>query len=347
MKICFLTPEMSLGGSSTLIFDLINNWPEKDELFLVVFFNKIDNRYKDNFKRNVHLVFLGKEKTIDFKFLRKLKKTIKEISPDIISTHLTAPFYLSLVNSCRKIKVFHTIHSEPALDLPWFYRIFLKRKIKIGRIKLIGCCDYISKKATKLYKVNCLTATNGLEITNYEGKKNYEPIFLFVGRFTPIKNVPLIIEAFNLTKENNFKLILCGFGSQENYIRELVNTSPKQNNILFVGKTNETDKYYKMANVLLLPSLREGMPITILEAINGGLSIIASRVGGNEQFVIDNHNGFILDEISAEKLSALMNFYIDNPGVLQAHCQNSLELKSKISIKETVKKYKSIFDGAE
>jgi len=347
MIVCFLTPDMSLGGSSTLIFDLINNWPTNDEIHLIVFFNKIDERYLNNFKRQVNIKILNKRRTIDFKFLKELKTTILSINPDVISSHLTATFYLASLNSCKKFSVFHTIHSEPSLDLPWFYRIFLKKKIKSKKIRLIGCCDYISKQAMKVYGVECETINNGLSLTN-DGKKSFDIVnFLFVGRFVSIKNVPMLIDAFNQISNLNSTLTICGYGEQEDDIIKLVNSSPRKNDINFIGKTNNIQEFYKKSNVLCLPSTREGLPITILESLNFGLAVITSNVGGNSQFVKHEYNGFLLDEINCESLVKYMEYMANNIDMVEKFCNNSLLLKKTIDIRNTVNCYYRKFIGEE
>lgn len=299
----------------------------------------------NNFKREVNITVLDKRRTIDFKFLKKLKTTVLNINPDVISSHLTATFYLAAVNSCKKFSVFHTIHSEPLLDLPWFYRIFLKKKIKSKKIRLIGCCEYISKQAMKLYGVDCETINNGLSLTNDEKKSFTKANFLFVGRFVSIKNVPMIIDAFNQISDPNSTLTICGYGEQHDDIIKLVNSSPRKNDINFVGKTNNVNEFYKKSNVLCLPSIREGLPITILESLNFGLAIIASNVGGNSQFVKNNFNGFLLEEINVDSLSECMNFVAKSPNKLKEYCSNSLSLKDSIDIKKTALNYHKIFAG--
>lgn len=343
MKVCFAIQDMSLGGSSTIVHDIIKNWSSIDDIFLICFFDNYDKRYDDiKFMNNVSVIMLGKIKTVDLKFLKKLRQTIKTIEPDVISSHLTCTFYLKLVGAQKKCKIFHTIHSEPSLDLPLFYRMFLKKDIINKKIMLIGCCEYISKKAEDLYKVNCYTINNGFSIhENFTKKSPDEPIFLFVGRFDKIKNVPKIIQAFDLMQNINSKLFICGYGSEEEEILNYINKSNRKNKISYFGKVQNVESLYKKCDVLCLISDREGLPVTILEAINYGLSFIVTDVGGIKEYVKNNYNGFFVDKDNISDIAHHMDSIIEEE-TLKQFCKNSISIKDNISSNAMSLKYQKL-----
>lgn len=343
MKICFCIQDMALGGSSTVVFDIVKNWPEKnDSLYLISFFDNFDERYNSLFNLPQLKIFkLHKRKTIDLKFNKVLKKTIKSISPNYISSHLTCVFYLKILGLTKKYSTFHTIHSLPNYDLPFLYRVFLKNDFKKGKIKLIGCCDYIAKKASLLYKTGCAVITNGTQISCEQNikKQNSKVRFLFVGRLIDVKNVPLLIKAFSLMERLDSELTLCGYGPNESEILEIIRNSSRKNDIYFLGKINSIDEIYKKNDVLCLTSTREGLPITILEGIKFNLAIVATDVCGNYQFVFNEKNGFLLKTFDEYDIAKKLDLLCANRDMLLSFQEYQNRIKKDISSKIMAEKY--------
>ena len=345
MRICFVAQDMSIGGISTVISEVINNWNESDEIYLVLFFNNFDERY--NFlrkKKNLKILFLEKTKTIDFKFFRKFSETINNICPSVISSHLTCVFYLKILGLTKKYKTYHTVHSEPSKDLPWVYRCFLNKDFKKGKISLIGCCDYITRKTSSLYKCKCITIQNAISTTADCSKDNdcKETRFLYVGRLDKIKNVYLLIEAFEKADTQNSMLVICGDGPEYKRISKRIDACSKKDKIILSGKNSNVVDFYKNADILCLISKREGLPITVLEGINYGLAFLVTNVGGISSFVKDGFNGVYVETNS---LSATINgieFYLTNPAKVRNYKCNSLLVKKDIDSKKMALEYQKV-----
>ena len=344
MRVCFVNQDMSLGGSATVVHDIIFNWPEKnDELFLVVFYDLFSERYKDLFdKKNLKIYILNRKSTFDIFFLSRLKKTLKLIKPDIINSHLTTTFYLKLVGATKNNRIYHTIHSEPCFDLPKIYRLFLKKDIKLGKIRLIGCCDYISKKASDLYNTNCLTITNGITSSNEFVECDGFVKFLFVGRLCDVKNIKEIIQSFNNIKKENFVFNICGFGSKkyQDKILDLISKSKNSSRMRFLGRTENVNEVYKKSDVLILASKREGLPITILEGLSFGLAFIVTDVGGVSEYVKNGINGILIEPDRLEKLPLAIDTMLENIDQIKYFQLNSQKIVSTWNAYAMAKKYK-------
>lgn len=337
---------MSLGGSATVVHDIISNWQcQDDQLFLIVFFNLFDKRYDDLYKlKNLKIITLNKRSIIDFKFLKNLKRILQEIKPDIISTHLTCVFYLRLLGQQKRSKIYHTIHAEPCCDLPYLYRFILKRDFQKERIKLIGCCDYISNKANSLYKTKCKTIRNGLNVPilkNVESNGNVR--FLFVGRFSQVKNLVSIIDAFKLLPSdlNNYEFKICGFGNklENKEIENKVKQCNKSANIKLIGKVNDLKDIYSSSDVLILASSREGMPMTVLEALSYGMAFLVTNVGGISEFVKNDFNGMYLDGVTPNDICSGIVKFLTNPNLIIKFRENSKLMTKEISGTKMSKEY--------
>ena len=349
MKICYLIQDFSLGGSTTVVYDLIENAPPVHDIYLILFFDIFDCRYnliKD--KKNVKIISLHKTKTVDFKFFKLFKKTINDIKPDVISCHLSCIFYLTLIYNLKKSLVFHTIHNRPKKDLPFIYRIFLKRRIQHKYIYLISCGESVKIEAEKYYKVPVFNIQNGIDITHVNDK--IEPVtdeitFLSIGRLTKIKAVDDVIKAFYLAhkKTSSGKLIICGYGPEEESLKKLVQEKNIVDSVSFFGKTNNVEKFYKQSQVFCLLSQREGSPIVLLEAMKYGLCTIGTNVGGTRDLIVDGKTGFLVDFHNPEEAAEKMIFLMNNKQKLFEMRKSALKHITNFNVKKMVNEYYNLF----
>ncbi|MEI7475084.1 MAG: glycosyltransferase family 4 protein [bacterium] len=133
---------------------------------------------------------------------------------------------------------------------------------------------------------------------------------LFMGRIGQRKGAYDIIEAAKLLRDQNIKITMCGDG-EVSQIREIVSQNSLENIINVSGwiKGKDVEDAYKNADIFILPSYNEGLPMSILEAMSYGLPIISTNIAGIPEQVIENENGFLITpgdvKTLAEKISVL------------------------------------------
>jgi glycosyltransferase involved in cell wall biosynthesis len=136
---------------------------------------------------------------------------------------------------------------------------------------------------------------------------------LFVGRFQTQKNISLLFQEVAHLPTGSFELHLVGDGPLHEHLRELASEIGIADSIKWHGwlERDELREIYRSVDCLVNPSLYEGMPNAVLEAIASGKPVIASRVAGNETVVQHGVTGFLfaLDEPVSlrESLSKLMS----------------------------------------
>lgn len=144
---------------------------------------------------------------------------------------------------------------------------------------------------------------------------NHTPLqFLFVGRFAFNKGIKTLIETvIELNKDGNtenFRFVLVGKGP---LYAEIAN-SCNEPNVKFYGGADDNTLFnlYKESDLFVLPTLFEGMPTVILEAMGFGLPAIVTDTGATRQLV-DITNGFIIEKKSVASLkSAIINYALMN-----------------------------------
>jgi glycosyltransferase involved in cell wall biosynthesis len=135
---------------------------------------------------------------------------------------------------------------------------------------------------------------------------------LFVGRFQKQKNLELLFRQLAHLPENTFELHLAGDGPEkerlENLSRELkIAAAIKWHGWL---SRSELSDVYQSADLLVHPSLYEGMPNVVLEGMACGLPVVASKVAGHDEVVVHGETGFLFSlEKPSELLSAVKQMY--------------------------------------
>ncbi len=134
-----------------------------------------------------------------------------------------------------------------------------------------------------------------------------EICLLFVGRLEDVKQLDrLIVALTELTGEPHVHLFIAGDGTQRRALTRQVRELNLQPRVTFLGKVphNRLATYYNMADILLLPSKMEGVPMVILEALACGTPVIASAVGGIPDLITHGDNGLLLDHVSPQTIAA-------------------------------------------
>ncbi len=208
--------------------------------------------------------------------------------------------------------------------------------------------DYLKEKAPKS-KVKFQTMGISSEYFNKENKKNAckklglplnKKILLFIGRIADIKGVGTLLEAMNkMRRKEDMLLKIIGFGPQEPKFKEYVRKNELKN-VEFLGGVfgNKKLLYLSSADIFILPSSKEGAPVTIMEALARNVPVIASDVGGIRLMIKDKREGIIIkNKDSDEIVKAVKEILGWKKKDVRKYANR---YKWKEIIKETVKNYR-------
>jgi glycosyltransferase involved in cell wall biosynthesis len=140
--------------------------------------------------------------------------------------------------------------------------------------------------------------------------------FLFMGRLGQRKGVYDIIKSAQHLQGHNIKIDLYGDGEVE-AIRQQILAAGVADKITVHGwiDGSRKDETFRQANVLLLPSYHEGLPISVLEALAYGLPVLATDVGGIAEAVEDGVNGYLIEPGACETLATRMDQLAASPSL--------------------------------
>lgn len=134
------------------------------------------------------------------------------------------------------------------------------------------------------------------------------PIILFVGRLSPEKGIETLLNAASILLRDNYKfsLRIVGAGSEEMGLRQLATDLELESCVEWAGQVSygpDLFREYDNATAFVLPSLSEGSPDVIAEAMARGVPIVASRVGGIPDLIEENETGLLVDAGDSRQLA--------------------------------------------
>lgn len=124
-------------------------------------------------------------------------------------------------------------------------------------------------------------------------------IAVFTGRFAPQKNLPMLLAAWTRYRAENprAELLLVGEGEEEEKLRAMAGEG-----VHFTGGTTDVLPYLQMADIFILPSIAEGLSVSLLEAMSCGLAPLLTDVGGAREVVTHGGNGWLIPSGDEEAL---------------------------------------------
>ena len=163
-----------------------------------------------------------------------------------------------------------------------------------------------------------------------------------------MKGVHYLIEAFTRVVEeiSDAKLVLIGEGSDEEKIQKMMRRRKIEDNVLHIKNISDKElfTYYSLSDVFVTPTLYEGLPQVILEAMSCGLPIIATETGENTQVVENGVNGILVPpENSSELADAMIRLSDSRGGKMGEKSKERIrEYDWKNSAKKALEKYEEL-----
>ncbi|MEH7096689.1 glycosyltransferase family 4 protein [Neobacillus vireti] len=135
-----------------------------------------------------------------------------------------------------------------------------------------------------------------IQLRKNHGYNAHDFLMFYAAEFNENKNQKLLIDSLTLIKDEipNAKLLLAGEGPLLNECKELVNKLGLNSFIHFLGYRNDIEELLKISDIAVASSLREGLPVNIMEAMASGLPVIASDNRGHRELVQNDKNGWVV-----------------------------------------------------
>jgi len=193
-----------------------------------------------------------------------------------------------------------TLHGFGILSEPSRWRL----KEKIERSLFTICVSHHARSQAmlwsarewwdKLHVVHCGIDSTGRQMRCHVGRGRN---LLFVGRFDHVKGLPVLLDAFTVLagQDMGLHLHMVGDGPQRAELEALVFGSKLQDRVTFHGYRSQQQlrDHFAEADVFVMTSFAEGIPVVLMEAMASGVPVVAPRITGIPELVKDGENGFL------------------------------------------------------
>jgi len=255
----------------------------------------------------------------DLKLVAGLRKAVVDLHIDVVHCHQYTPYIYGLFAAVAlPCKVIFTEHGRFHPDT-WSWKRRLLNPFLQWRTNAITAISRATADALGHYewfnRSGIDVIYNGLESTEPQAGvrdrlqlHNAAIVFGTICRFDPIKNLPLLIGAFEQLLQNHpsARLVLIGDGDQYDVLQQLVLDKGLVDKVLFTGFVDATADYMSALDVFVLSSYSEGTSMTLLQAMAMSRAVVVTRVGGNEELISDGVDGLCVPSDDPGEMVAAM-----------------------------------------
>ncbi|PKP46267.1 MAG: hypothetical protein CVT94_15325 [Bacteroidetes bacterium HGW-Bacteroidetes-11] len=341
--ICFIIPSIGVGGAERVVSILANYMASIDYKVSIICLVKniaypIDQRVQFIFPH----FSIKRDLSTLIKVIPYYRKAIREIKPDVILSFLE--FYneitmLSLLGIRKKIFLFD--RNNPFLKeqtvVQTILRRFLYPKANGIVVQTKHAGEFISKRK---FNSNVLILPNPLsEINKFWYPSSERKTIVCVGRIEKQKNQKYLIDIFFQLYNDGWVLQFVGDGSYRVELEEYVNLLRMNNQVIFSGISSDVQTLLSESTIFAFPSLWEGFPNALLEAMAVGVPCISNNCPtGPAELIKDGENGFLVEigDIDGfkNKLFELMN----NADLRHEFSKNCRNIRNQFSVEDVTKK---------
>lgn len=304
MKILQVIPYFCFGGAETMCENLTYALKAMGhEVQVVSLYNDRTPIAARMEEAGVQIIYLDKKLGLDVSMVGKLRKIMMQFQPDVVHTHLNIIKYAALAAKLAGVKrCVHTVHNVADKEAESRSQMLINGTyFRLGWSVPVALSPLVKQSILDFYNLkDAPMVYNGVDLSRCMQKTDYSlhgPTLIHVGRFNEQKNHECVLAAFQIILKAypDATLKLLGDGERMEEIKKLAAAMGIAQRVIFVGSTTDVYPYLQEADVFMLPSKYEGMPMTVIEAMGTGLPIVASNVGGLSDMIDDGRSGFLVD----------------------------------------------------
>lgn len=355
-KILIVIGSLELGGTEKQILYKLKHLKNKFNFRLVIF-QRRGFLFNDFKKLGIEIIDLTDDsygKIFKYSLLFfKMLFTIKKIQPDIVNFYLPHSYLIGGFTSFffRNINFIMSRRSMNFYQKKHRFVRFIEKEILHKKMKLITANSIaiknqlISEEGVPSNKIKVIN--NFVEIPNLKkiSKKNIN--ILFIANLIPYKNHKLVIMASNLVKKDlNFKIHIIGEGDDKylDELKNLISENRLNNKFIFHGRLSDYSEIAQISDIGILSSDEEGLSNAIIEYMTLKLPIVATNVGGNQELITNDKNGYLVKKGDYKEFASYLQKLIISKTLRDRLGKKSYNIITRsFNVKKTIRKYEDLY----
>lgn len=137
-------------------------------------------------------------------------------------------------------------------------------------------------------------------------------VLLSIGELNKNKNHKIVINALKELDTKGFYYLICGKGPEKDNLIKLINDLNLNENVKLLGYRNDINEILQLADIYIHPSFREGLPVSVMEAMASSLPVLCSNIRGNKDLIEHNKGGYLVNPNSENEFNKKINKLIND-----------------------------------
>jgi glycosyltransferase involved in cell wall biosynthesis len=364
IKLMFTITDLIYGGGQTVIAKLLPHFDQEKFSPIVVSLTSADTDLAQQLRQQgVPVYDLKMNKRWPIPALWRYFRLLKKEKPSIIHSSL---FHANIAS-----RLVGRLANVPIL-VSWRQNIELGGQLreKINRLtigiddKVVAVCKPAKQAEISRSKVdpdkvivipNCvdvdLVRPPGINSRNRVreglGIGDSEKMLLTIGRLHPQKGINYLLDSLSSMLQlstHGIRLVIVGEGELEEKLKRQTQEQGLAEHVIFTGRRQDIPELLTAADLFVLASLWEGLPLVVLEAMAAELPIVATDVGGTAEAIIDGTSGLLVPPANSEKLAEKILTLLNDESLGQTLARNGLvKVKEEFSASSVAERFENLY----
>ncbi len=363
LKIVFIVESLDVGGTELSLLKWLLHCDRNVFEPSVISFRK-GALHKELETLNVHTTVIHKKFPFDVSFFYRLVRKLAKVKPDAVHCRngIPAISYGVLAARIARIPVISSVHGRTHY-LQRSFKTWLWFRIMRLSQAIITVTGGIKEEISRYGNIprdRIKVIYNGIDLTGPAPASSKESlrkeyglspddlVIGTVGNLRAIKGQKYLIQALPevLFKIGCTKVVLIGSGEEQENLQQLAAQLHISDKIKFLGYRENAGRLIGMFDIFVLPSLSEGFPNVLLEAMMAQVPIVATRVGGVGEVVTDGQEALLVDHSDSGALARAVIQLAENPALRGTLTANALRrAKEQFDIRTTLANYDGTYLG--
>lgn len=322
-----LVYRFDIGGLENVIVNLINSLPDNEFQHVIVSLTDANQAFIGRLNKDVQIIQLHKPAGNSLRVHWQLFTLFRRFKPYLVHSYNLATLEYQLIAALAGVRYrIHAEHGRDIYDLDGSNKKYqlLRRLVNPFVHQWIPVSQELATwliNIVKIPKHKVRRIYNGIDTQRFHpGHSADNTLFniITVGRLAPVKDQLTLIKAVELLvnrepeRRKHLHLTIVGNGELESQLTGYIAANHLQDCVTLSGGSNDVNQLLQQANLFILPSLAEGIALTVLEAMASGLPVIATHVGGNPELVTSGVNGQLVASGNIREIAENISTYMDN-----------------------------------
>lgn len=345
-------PALRFGGAERTVVDIINHAdPNRFHFSILVFFDDIPMR-DEIIRDDVDVIVVPKRGKLSLGLVFRLMKALKRLRPDIVHTHLFGGDVWGRLaaRECHipMVTTEHNINVEEGKIKHW-----IKRKMAGYSRAYAACSRAVAEYAMREYRVpraRIRIIRPGIELSRFAGipapSFDRRPLrFLLLGRLATQKGHRLAVHALSRFPKAEWRLAIVGDGEEWTALDFLIRRLRLCEVVTLSPGTHDVQGAYGKSDIILVPSLWEGLGIVAMEGMAAGRLVVGAKTGGLPEVIAHKKTGLLFAAGDVDALAGALRYVFGHARACRAIAEVGRDhATERFGVQAMARHYASLYD---